>query len=293
MEELTEDIRTRLAGGKRLEQAAEARDAVVQKLLDMVEVPIPDQVASEELQARRQNIEQQLSFAGMTMEQYLDNEGQTQEEFDAELDRQVREGVATQFILDQLAKDEEIGIEQQELSEHMMRRAQQSGQNPQEYIQHALEHNHVPELVAEVVRGKALATIVESATVTDESGAVVDLKNLRGDGTLADPDEQPAEVTDEADEATDEATDGGAGHLRLTPDLPRGTRPGVSLLLCVRLFTEDHPSDHRRDARPQHRPRRASPARRRRAAAPSRSRSPGRRCPRHDVRRRAAGRHRA
>lgn len=201
MEELTQDVRTRLAGGKRLEQAAEARDAVVQKLLDVVEVPVPDTVVSEELQARRQNIEQQLSFAGMSMEQYLENEGQTQEEFDAELERQVREGVATQFILDQLAKDEEIGIEQQELSEHMMRRAQQSGQNPQEYIQHALEHNHVAELVAEVVRGKALATIVESATVTDESGAVVDLKNLRGDGTLADPDEQAAEASDGTDEA--------------------------------------------------------------------------------------------
>ena len=39
-----------------------------------------------------------------------------------------------------------------------MRRAQQSGQNPQEFIQHMLEHNHIPEMVAEVVRGKALAT---------------------------------------------------------------------------------------------------------------------------------------
>ena len=206
MEELTEDLRNRLAGSKRLEQAAEARDAVVEKLLDMVEVPVPDQVVSEELQARRQNIEQQLSFAGLTMEQYLENEEQTQEEFDAELERQVRDGVATQFILDQLAKDQEIGIEQQELSEHMMRRAQQSGQNPQEYIQHALEHNHVPELVAEVVRGKALAKVVESATVTDASGAVVDLKNLRGDGTLADPDDV-SEAADPAPETAEEASD--------------------------------------------------------------------------------------
>ena len=64
-----------------------------------------------------------------------------------------------------------------------MQRAQQSGQNPQEFIQHMLEHNHIPEMVSEVVRGKALATIVESATVTDESGNHVELKNLQPDGT--------------------------------------------------------------------------------------------------------------
>ena len=42
-----------------------------------------------------------------------------------------------------------------------------------------MEHNHIPELVTEVVRGKALALVVEQATVTDESGNPVELKNLR------------------------------------------------------------------------------------------------------------------
>jgi trigger factor len=203
MDELMEDVRTRLANSKRLEQATQARDAVVEKLLDLVEVPVPDQLVSDELQARRQNIEQQLSFAGMTMEQYLEGEGQTQEEFDADLERQTREAIATQFVLDQLAKDQQIQPEQQELSEHMMRRAQQSGQNPQEYIQHALEHNHLPELMAEVVRGKALARIVEAATVTDGSGAVVDLTNLRPDGSVG----EPADETDEEDAEDDAAPD--------------------------------------------------------------------------------------
>ena len=63
-----------------------------------------------------------------------------------------------------------------------------------------LEHNHIPEMVSEVVRGKALASIVEGATVTDESGNHVELKNLQPDGTIADP-------ADEADEAeSDEPT---------------------------------------------------------------------------------------
>ena len=49
VEELPEDVRTRLERGKRLEQAAAARDAVLEKLLDIVEVPLPEAVVDEEL----------------------------------------------------------------------------------------------------------------------------------------------------------------------------------------------------------------------------------------------------
>jgi trigger factor len=195
-DELTDDVRTRLGNGKRLEQAAAARDAVLEKLLDQVEVPLPEGIVADELTERRSSLEQQLAYAGVTLEKYLEEEGQTQEEFEADLERRVRDSVAAQFVLDKVADELEVGVDQQELSEHMMRRAQQSGQDPQEFANHMFEHNHVPELVAEIRRGKALAQIVESAQVTDASGNPVDLKNLRPDGVLDDP----AETTDEATE---------------------------------------------------------------------------------------------
>jgi trigger factor len=204
--ELTEDVRTRLERGKRLEQASAARDAVLEKILDMVEVPLPEGVVDSELQARRENIQQQLAYAGMTMEAYLDDQKQTVDEFDAEMEKQVRDAVAAQFVLDQVAKKENVAVNEGELQEHLFRRAQQSGQNPQEFIQHMVEHNHIPEMVAEVVRGKSLALIVESAKVVDASGNHVELKNLRPDGTIGEPaDEATDEAGEEATEGSDEA----------------------------------------------------------------------------------------
>ena len=197
--ELDDDVRTRLSRGKRLEQAAAARDAVLEKLLDLVEVPLPEGVVESELTARKEQIQQQLAMAGMSMEQYLDGEEQTVDEFEADLEKRVRDAVAAQFVLDQVAKKEEIGVSEGELQEHLMRRAQQSGQNPQEFIQHMLEHNHLPEMVSEVVRGKALASIVEAATVTDESGNHVELKNLQPDGSIADPADLEAEAAEAAE----------------------------------------------------------------------------------------------
>lgn len=194
--ELREDVRERLGRGRRLEQAAAARDAVLEQLLDRVEVPLPETVVTDELNARRQNVEQQLMYSGLTMEKYLEDEGQTQEEFEADLDRRVRDAVAAQFLLDEIAKKEEFGIDQAELSEHLVRRAQQSGQDPQEFANHMFEHNHIPELVQEILRGKALARIVESAVVKDASGNVVELKNLRPDGTIGEPEAAEGEAAE-------------------------------------------------------------------------------------------------
>jgi trigger factor len=201
VEELKQDLVERLTRGKRIEQANAARDAVLEKLLEQVEIALPDGVVAEERTARREQIDQQLAYAGMSFQAYLDSEEQTEEEFTADLERRVRDSLAARFLLDRIAEAQELGVDEQELTQHIVRRAQQSGQDPNEYIRHAMEHNHVPELVGEVRRGKALAQIVEAAVVTDESGNVVDLKSLQPDGSLLDPDAVPA-----ADETAEESS---------------------------------------------------------------------------------------
>ncbi|MCR1782816.1 trigger factor [Nocardioides carbamazepini] len=198
LDELRDDVRERLTRGKRLEQAAAARDAVLEALLEKVEIPLPESMVTEELNARRANLEQQLVMAGMTLEKYLEDESQTQDEFEADLERRVRDAVAAQFLLDEIADKEEMGVDQSELTQHMMRRAQQSGQDPQEFVNHMFEHNHVPELVQEIRRGKALQVLVEGATVKDGSGNVLELKNLQADGTIGEPADEDADEENEA-----------------------------------------------------------------------------------------------
>ncbi len=108
----------------------------------------------------------------------------------------MRDSIVAQFVLDQVVADSEIGIQDDELSQHIFRRAQESGQDPNSYIQHIMEHNHVPEMVSEVLRGKALAELMQQAVVKDASGTVLELGKLRADGSLADDEESDeAEAT--------------------------------------------------------------------------------------------------
>lgn len=195
IEEFRADLAERLTRGKRLEQAAAARDLVLEQIVSTVDAPLPEGLAESEVTNRRQQMDQQLAAAGLTLEDYLaDNEdGKTVEEFESELENDVRDSIVAQFVLDQLVEQNEYGIDNDELSQHIMRRAQESGEDPNSYVQHIMEHNHVPEMISEVLRGKALAALVESATVKDSAGNVVDLAGLKADGTVGE-----AEVPDQA-----------------------------------------------------------------------------------------------
>jgi trigger factor len=192
VDELTADLRSRLERGRRLEQAAEARDAVLAKLLEMTDIPVPASAVAEEVKARKDSISEQLQQVGMDFESYLEVEEQSEEEFDVDLDKRVRDTLASQFLLDELAKQKQLSVAEGELTEHLVRRAQRSGMQPDAYAEQIVQGGRIPELVSEVARAKALALVVEAAQVTDTAGRVIELKRLKADGTLSTDEELAA-----------------------------------------------------------------------------------------------------
>ncbi|OEV31575.1 trigger factor [Streptomyces nanshensis] len=176
LEELREDSRKRLGQQKKYEQATEAQEKVLDALLELVEVPVPDKLLAEEVGTRKDNlVNNQLGQMGLDLATYLQMQDKSEEDFDAELKEQAEKGIRTQFVLDELVSTEKLNVSQEELTEHLMRRAQSSGMSPDQFAQAVVEGGQVPMLVGEVARGKALATVVEKATVKDTNGETVDL----------------------------------------------------------------------------------------------------------------------
>ncbi|MEU6080811.1 trigger factor [Streptomyces sp. NPDC047108] len=176
LEELRADSRKRLQQMKKYDQATQAQEKVLDALIQLVEVPIPEKLLEDEIRTRKHNLEHhQLGQMGLDLEGYLKIQEKTAEEFDAELKEQAEKGIKTQFVLDELVNKEQLNVGQEELTEHLMRRAQSSGMSPDQFAQAVVEGGQVPMLVGEVARGKALAVVVEAATVKDTNGEVVDL----------------------------------------------------------------------------------------------------------------------
>jgi trigger factor len=181
LEDLTADVRTRLDRVKRLQQGVDARDNVLEALLAQIEIPLPESVLAAELEWRKGTTEEQLARAGQTREAFLEEQGKTAEEWDAELQKGAEDAVKAQLVLDAVAEAEELQISDAELNDQLIRRAARAGLAPQDFANRIVQSGQLAGLVAEVRRGKALATVMEAATITDASGNTVDLEQLRDD----------------------------------------------------------------------------------------------------------------
>ncbi|MFJ9845550.1 trigger factor [Kitasatospora sp. NPDC101155] len=171
LEDLRADSRKRLERMKEYDQATQAQEKVLDALLALVEIEYPEKLLKDEIETRKHNVEHhQLEPMGLNIDTYLETQGKTREEWDAEIEEQAKKGIKTQFVLDQIVANEELGVNQEELTEHLIRRAAGSGLTPDQFAQQVVQGGQVPLLVGEVARGKALATVVEAAKVVDTEG---------------------------------------------------------------------------------------------------------------------------
>jgi trigger factor len=216
LDELRADLRDRLGKAKRMQRAAQARDKVLEALLAGTEVPLPESVVTAELEVRTHDAIHAFDHDDARFAEWLTEQGQTREEFETEAKEQAEQSVKTQLVLDAIADAEEVGVSDMELTQQIVSQAQRFGISPEDYLQRTQQAGQLGAVYADVRRGKALAGVVRQATVTDESGATVDLSEFLGEPDGADPEVldagEPAEASDEAQasdaaEASDEASD--------------------------------------------------------------------------------------
>jgi len=183
IEELKEDLKKQAAQGKVVEQGNAARDKVLERLLELVEVPVPEKVIEDQ------------------MEQHFKQENSEQDHDTEEHRAEVRENTERAFrnevVLDAIADKEEVGVEQSELIDYIISMSSQYGMDPNQFAQMLDSSGQAGMMVGEVRRSKALASVLEKAEVVDTEGNSVDLSSYikpQGDGETVE-----AEKDSEAD----------------------------------------------------------------------------------------------
>lgn len=183
IDELKADLKKKAEDNVVVEQGVEARDKVLEKLMELVEVPVPESVVSEQ-------VEQHFSGQG-----HSTGDDHDTEEHRAEIEEQTRDAFRNEIVLDEIAEKEEIGVDQSEVIEYIVSTAGQYGMEPNQFAQMLDQAGQVPMIMGEVRRRKALAKVLELATVKDSKGAEVDLTDfVTPQGQEEEPEEEaPAE----------------------------------------------------------------------------------------------------
>ncbi|QOT20826.1 trigger factor [Paenarthrobacter sp. YJN-D] len=181
--ELREDLAKQAADSKVVEQGVEARDKVLDKLVELVEVPVPDSVVEEQIEAH------------FNPENAHGEGDHDTEEHRAEVKANTERAFQNEIILDAIADKEEVEVSQNELIDYIVTTASQYGMDPNQFAQIIDQSGQVPMMVSEVRRRKALAVVLGQAEVVDTEGNKVDLTDfVRPAGEAA-----AVEASEEAD----------------------------------------------------------------------------------------------
>jgi trigger factor len=181
VQELRDDLRERAARSNSMEQGAQARDKVLDALLEATEVPLPESIVEQEVEGRKEEALHAFDHDEERLAEYLQGEGKDRDAFDAEMREDAEKQVKIQLVLDQIAESENVQVGEQELTQRIIYQAQRFGVSPEEYVQRAQQSGQLGAIFADVRRGKALGSVVRAAAVTDESGDTVDMEVLFGE----------------------------------------------------------------------------------------------------------------
>jgi len=201
--ELRAGTRAQLENMRVSAQAGQARERALDALLARVDIPLPDDLITSEVASRKQALTDRLQRSGNTLDEYLEATNSTAEQLDEQFEQDARRSVKAGFVLDKLATQEELGLDQEELAAYVTEQAYRMGVQPDQLARQLSESGQLAAVAADVLRGKAMTLLAERSKVTDESGRNVDIKAAEAGAAEA----GAAEAADEGegDVAADDA----------------------------------------------------------------------------------------
>jgi len=163
VEELREDLREQAGRIKLNNQAMEAREKLLEALTEATDFELPKRVIEAEVHS------------------HLENENRLEDDVHrAEVTEEAGKALRVQILLDQLADDFDIEVEQSELLDYLLNASRQYNTDPAQFIEQVEKAGQIPAMVAEVARSKATAYALRRATVVDDAGNAVDLSLVIG-----------------------------------------------------------------------------------------------------------------
>jgi len=113
----------------------EKEQKVIETLMETVKVDVPTLLVEEEVNYRLSQLLERIEKLGLSLEKYLESTGKTAESLREEYESQTKQSLALELILNKIAADEKLEIEEKELDEVLKMSASLKGQSGQETSQ--------------------------------------------------------------------------------------------------------------------------------------------------------------
>lgn len=162
LKELKESIKERLQKSNDSKAKYELQEAAVKVVCDNTKIDIPSGMIESEIDNMEKDIENRLKYQGLDLENYLKMIGKSREDFRKEYEEQAKESVKSRLVIEAVAKNEKIKVEDKDIDEKIKEMAENYGKTEEELKENDALRNYIK---GSLETEKTIEFIVENAKI--------------------------------------------------------------------------------------------------------------------------------
>jgi trigger factor len=170
LNELREDIRTKLSRLKEAAVDAAIRDRALRALTEKVDADLPDRLVDRETESRVRRASERAERQGTTLEAVLQASDMDELRFRSDARSHAIRAIRADLALEAVARAEGIRVTEEDLDRVVGELAKEVGRDAKQVRRSLEASGQITSLASDIIRDKALDLVVEHAEVVDEPG---------------------------------------------------------------------------------------------------------------------------
>lgn len=180
VDELKEDIKKRQLENAKNMVLSRAKDAVVSKVYENNPVDVPDVMVQDEITRMIQEIGQQLSYQGLTVENYLQYMGKDMSDLRNELKEDASKKVGTRIVLMSIIDKEDIKVSEDEMEAELAKIAEAYKKDVDE-IKNMIGIENLTYFQKDIQITKVIDMLYDNAKITEVEPKKIDPAEIKDD----------------------------------------------------------------------------------------------------------------
>jgi trigger factor len=166
LDELREDVRTKLRALKEAERSGAVRELVLRQVVDSLDVDLPERLVDEETEHRIGSARERAERAGTTLETLLESQDWDELRFRSDARAHAVRALKGELVLEAVARQEGITASKEDIEREIRSLAEATGKDVREVVKILERSGQVGSLAGDIIRTKALDLLVEAADVS-------------------------------------------------------------------------------------------------------------------------------
>lgn len=165
LDELRDDARARILESVKLQCENEAKDKVIAQVYENNKIEAPATMVADEMDRMIQELEQQMRYQGLNIQQYLQFTGSTLDDFRNEIKPEAEKRVATRIVLRSIGDVENVEVTDEDLDKELQRMSEAYNTDP-ENIKKMLGEENLAFFRKDIALTKVMDMLYNEAKIT-------------------------------------------------------------------------------------------------------------------------------